>query len=428
MATTLKKLFVNTPGNLRLIRPLIWREIQRHCADEFKALGIIIPDNDEDMDDEYYSQLSSRLQAFEYSENTAKLADILVGLDEFSSSQSESFYLSLSEIAAEHEIEERFMAREGCGDEQLSIVELAVLLMLSPQCAARFRGLRSCLSVDKSTFDYYNCLLDDGVLKYEKPTAVEVAALADKFKTDSAFKKKLKIKDFCIINMFEREAEVTNDDGDDEVTRELIFNISRSNRPVVTPSVKSDALETVSYTPPTTDIVIFNPVTRQVRTNSPSKVRRAIYLAELAKLVYRNELVRTEKAENYTYAPLEQQGWQALFQPAGITGLAHVRLKEVEQDAQNEHGQLVGVIVRAPIRRSLADYEQLPNPDDYAAGDISNLTCFHNVRHATFEFVFEGEANKPVVVKIRERNRFCIKQKQHAPAITHWLSRQGFIA
>ncbi len=426
---TFKKTFISNTENLRTIRPVVWREIQKYCPDALTSVGISIPEDDEQMDDEFYTKLCEDLKAVEASEQTARLVDVLVGLDEFSSHHGEGFHETLQTIAEENGIEEAFMQQHGIDEnEQLSTVELAILLMTNTASASRFQSYRTILSVDKSTFAYFNCQHEDGTpVVFNKPSEADVIALATKFKQTPSLKKQLKITDYCVINMFERDTINVDDNGNEQEGREWVFTICRSNRPVVSASVDHDKVVSLIYTPPTTDVVIANPETKQLRTNTQSTVRCALYLSEISGLLSPDKKPNIRQATMYTFAPLEKVRWQTLFNTANIEGLSCVRLKEVHQRASGENGQAIDVIVKAQARRSLALFAQSSTSSDGSNG-IDDLGKFHAVTRMGLEFIFEGEARTPVVVKIPDPGRLCIKRKQHAPEVQLWLQKQGFVA
>lgn len=426
---TFKKTFISNTENLHTIRPVVWREIQRYCPDDFSAVGISIPEEDDKMDDDFYAKLSEDLKAVEANEQTARLVDVLVGLDEFSSHNGESFHETLQTIAEEMGIEEAFMRKHGIAEnEQLSTVELAVLLMTNSASKARFQSYRTILAVDKSTFAYFDCYHQDGTpLVFCKPSEADVIALATKFKETPSLKTHLKITNYCVIDMFERDAINVDDDGNEQEVSEWVFTICRSNRPVISACVDHDKVASLIYTPPTTDVVIVNPASKQLRTNTQSTVRRNIYLDEIAGLLSPDKKPTTQQATMYTFKPLETEGWQTLFNTANIEGLSNVRLKEVHQKASGENGQAIDVIVKAQVRRSLALFTQSTTPLG-TSSEVVALAKFHAVTRIGLEFIFEGEAKSPVVVKIPDPGRLCIKRKQHAPEVLLWLQKQGFVA
>lgn len=420
---TIKRTFVTRGENLRTIRPMIWREIQKYCSREFKMMGIEIPLTDEDFNDDFSNELSEKLKSFDITEDTSKLTDVLIGLDEFSSSADNSdFVNTLHAISEEHGIEDEFMGKIGRDQEQLSVIELGVLLLTDNRAGRRFKGYRECLAIDKSTFEYYDCTHDDHI-NFVKPSEADNLRLAALYKNDEKYRKNLKIKDYCEINMFDIPTCILDEDGEVIEVIEWWFNISRSNRPVVSGDVKKEGLHTVTYVPPTTDVVIVNPATRQIRTNVVSKTRLNVYLPSILKHVCPQEGVNYVKAESFTFAPLEQEGWQRLFTPDGIDRLSHVRLKEVEQQVSVAEGQQMRVVVKSDLRKSLS---LIPQDDSYEAGDIRNLKRFHGVGRVVMEFVFQGESN-PTVVRIPSPTSLCIKKKQNSSAVLMWLRHRGFV-
>lgn len=422
---TVKRVFITQPENLRTIRPVMWREIEKYCKPEFASIDLCIPASDDDCNDDFYKELSDKLQAFEVENRSSKLTDVLVGLDEFSSAQGEEFPNTLHAIAEATGVENDFLKRYGISEEEeLSDIELAVLLMLDARSKKQFQGFRSCLAVDKATFDYFDCVFEGDIYDFVKPSDADIVSLATKYKENENYRKALKIKDdgYCTINMVERQAYIINEEGEPEIVEEWWFNINRPNRPVVSASIKGQDISNISYVPPTTDVVIVNKVTKQLRTNTTSSARRNIYLKTILELVCPGDGVSFVQADTYTFAELEKEGWQSLFNNGGIDGLNTVRLKQVDQFAQLDGAGMI-VKVKSLPRRSLSLF---PRQEKYEPGDIRNIEKFSGVTLIVLEFVFSGEASTPTVVRIPAGNRISIKRKQNAPEVLLWLRKQRF--
>jgi len=396
----------------------------------FSKLEIELPDECGAFTDETYRLLSQKLTSLP-SDTDPDFINLLYSFEQLRRSDSAEVEQKLHELSEAHNIEERFLAKNGLAEsEELTKEELIVALLLSPQTSNILSNFINCVAIDRSSFFYFDA--KDYTGDFVQPTPEDCTALRDRFLTTC--KKDLKIKnDYCEVNMLVRQVEYEVVKGGEEKIHketEWWFSVSRGARPVVSGNIQGNEVKTLTFIPPTTEVIVFSPRTRQLRTNVSAKARRVVYIKEFARLLTKQDGVKFSASDTYTFAPLEHEDWRRNITTAGLANLLHVRLKEVQCVAK------IGtrVTYRAAPGRCLAlletndelavhrpyDWERLP-------GYMLPPQKFTCTTRAVLRFVFKGESKNPVTVKIMGPNQFTVSRKDHEPDIRNWLDEHGFI-
>lgn len=425
----LKLMYITDKEFLRSIRPALWRHLQEQFDAIFTSLNISVPAKDDDCDEDFYAALSEAFGIVEVSDANLSFIEILEGLELCAGgTRHEEFSATLQDMAENNNIEDRFLKKHHFpAGSQLSVPELAILLMTDSSTQSRFRSFKTFISTEKTAFFSFDCFpkKKGKVIEMTAPSAEKRLSLATRFKTD--YKEALKLQDYCVIEMVTRpvpkfdneenpETEIEEDtEHDPEGKNEWWFSISRSNRPIITASVEGEKVKSVSLVPPTTEVVVVNPVTKQIRTNCLSKARTRIYLEEFAHLVCPKVEIETKEASTFTFAPLEKKDWEELFVTHGITGLMHARLRMVKCKAGN--GYFTNTFKTELPSRCLATYSS-------QQADSDKLR-FSAIVRAQLQFSFSGESDKPTLVNILGPNLISIKKKHREAQVMQWLQKTG---
>lgn len=410
---------------LRCIRPALWRHLQKHFATIFKKLNIAVPTQDEECDDAFYTSLGESFDAVEISDDNLSFIEILEGIELCAGgTRHEEFTATLQDMAESNNVEDNFLKANNFPDGSLlSVPELAILLMTDTSSLSRFRSFKTFISTEKTAFFSYDCYAKKKgtVIEMVAPRKEKLISLATRFKEE--YKKALKLQDYCVIDMIPRPVPQFNDmdeadidEDEPEGNSEWWFSISRSNRPIITASVEGEKVRNVSIIPPTTEVVVVNPITKQIRTNCVSKARTSIYLEEFAHLVSPKVAIETKPASTYTFEPLEKKGWENIFVSHDITGLMHVRLRMVK--CKIGDGYLTNTFRTETPSRCLATYSSQQNG--------ANKLRFSAIDRIQIQFSFSGESDRPTLVNILGPNHISIKKKHREAPVLQWLQKAGF--
>lgn len=335
---TYNSTYLQNPEYLRKIRPFVWLALRMRFRETFNALEIGLPEECGDFSDETYNRLSQKLTSLP-SNTDPDFINLLYSFEQLRRNDSAEVEQKLHGLSAAHNIEESFLAKNGLTEsEELTKDELIVALLLSPKTSNVLSNYINCVAIDRCSFFYFDA--KDYTGDFVQPTPDDCTALRDHFLT--ICKKDLKIKNgYCEVNMLVRQAEYEVVKGGEEKIHketEWWFSVSRGARPVVSGNIQGNEVKTLTFIPPTTDVIVFSPRTRQLRTNVSAKARQLVYINEFARLLTKQDGVKFSASDTYTFAPLEHEDWRKNITTAGLANLLHVRLKEVQCAAKTAQG------------------------------------------------------------------------------------------
>ncbi len=409
---TFKKAHISKLEDIKKIRPAMWHVFRQSAPQAFSSIGI--SDETEwsgEWSDDTWKELLQALRGFEVTQELGEFVNVLVDLELIISLQDVELAMLLesADSPQKDKVEDQFNAKYKEA-EALSCVELALLLLLSPETKQAFIELIRIQEANKGSVLIYRrkSQKDD----YSRiPSDEQIKTIKSHLQAGIYIGREKIRPRYCEVYMLHIKSK------DDE---ELLFHVEYSARPAIAAEAKEDAkVEPLVTHPITSQFYIFNKVNKTIRTNETSKARREHFIDLLSAILGGEKASGFILSDSFDFSKLEEAGWNDMLNGQDVENLVRVRLREVHcniADGDKPYIQVYKVHTRRCLTTALENIESSP----YETG-------FQGVIRAHFELMFQGESNRLVLIKLIDKQRILISRKNHEADGMLWLRNAGFL-
>ncbi len=405
--------FLTAPDNVMTIGINVWQHFYDTYEEDFQKLDIERPEvyaAGSKEEREQYARLVKPLKAISPQlELSDKFFEALQTLERFAEHDDAQLRDFMTKQNEELQLEEKFWAAYP-DDEQhpLSYLELAVVMWCDSSAWSRMVGFITYIMQDRSAMVNYS--LKDQNIKTTLPSPDRYKAMVDEFR--KMFKEKELSTLYCEVEMFQL-TDNSEDDGEDIPEEEYCFTISHADRPKRRSRVENGAVESFSYQPPTTEVIVYNTRSRNIRMNTDLKGKGQQIADIFSRLLTDGEYDNAyQKAPVFSFAPIESG--KAYLETCGVANLNCVRLRLLETQELDAEGNPAICTWRSCMRQSINNFVDYRKPR--AQG---------SVRKVAFELHF-GTDRQPIVVKLNSIYSI-IAPKYRRAQVDNWLRKSGFI-